>query len=416
MGPGSSARRGRDDRLRVLVVHNRYSAATPSGENVSVDHEVGWLREAGHDVRVHETTNDDVLSGGPATKLRAAAETTWSVSAARSFGAALAEHGPDVVHVHNLFPLFTASVPWRAVHAHVPVVWTARNMRVVCVEGTFFRAGTDCHLCRPGWRAPGIRHRCYRGSLGASALVTGATSIFRRLARTSVTSVAISGSIRDWLVEGAGFDPARVRLKYNGVAPPPDPTDHRPPSAGGAGFVFVGKLAAYKGIDLLLDAWGRVEDPGATLRIVGDGPMADRVRDAAAADPRVEWTGPVPAAVVAQHIAAARAVVVPSVWDEPFGRVAAEAMAGGRPVITTGRGGLVEVVGGEAGWITGDDPAALARAIDEAAASDGLVAARGAAARRRHAALFSPEATTAALVDIYREAIGRTERDSHAAG
>jgi glycosyltransferase involved in cell wall biosynthesis len=103
-------------------------------------------------------------------------------------------------------------------------------------------------------------------------------------------------------------------------------------------------------------------------------------------------------------------VVVPSVWAEPFGRVAAEAMAHGRPVITTGCGGLAEVVGGAAGWITGTDPAALARAIDEAAGSDELVSIRGAAGRDRHARLFSPEATTAALIDIYRGAIAPAEQ------
>jgi glycosyltransferase involved in cell wall biosynthesis len=394
----------------VLVVHNRYSAATPSGENVSVDHEVEWLRQAGVDVHVHETSNDEVLSGGVGAKVRTTAEMTWSPSAARRFGAVLDRVRPDLVHVHNLFPLFSASVPWRAVHGHVPVVWTARNMRVVCVEGTHFRAGAECTLCRPGWRLPGIRHRCYRGSAGASALVTGATAIFRRLARTSVTSVAISGAVRSWLVDEAGFDPARVRLKYNGVAPPDETADLTPPAAG-TRFVFVGKLAEYKGIELLLDAWQRVQHPRATLCIVGDGPMAGRVeRAAATAGSRVRWAGPVPAGEVAGHLAAARAVVVPSVWAEPFGRVAAEAMAHGRPVITTGCGGLAEVVGGAAGWITGTDPAALARAIDEAAGSDELVSIRGAAGRDRHARLFSPEATTAALIDIYRGAIAPAEQ------
>jgi glycosyltransferase involved in cell wall biosynthesis len=400
--------------LRVLVVHNRYSAATPSGENVSVDHEVEWLRVAGVDVHVHETSNDEVLSGNLGAKVRTAAEMTWSASAARRFGGVLDRVRPDLVHVHNLFPLFTASVPWRAVHGHVPVVWTARNMRVVCVEGTHFRDGARCTLCRPGWRLPGIRHRCYRGSAGASALVTGATSIFRRLARTSITSVAISGAVRTWLVDDAGFDPDRVHLKYNGVAPPGEPAGLRRPEAG-TEFLFVGKLAEYKGVDLLLEAWHRVRHPHATLCIVGDGPMADRVERAAAGS-RVRWAGHVPAAGVADHLAAARAVVVPSVWDEPFGRVAAEAMAFGRPVITTGSGGLTEVVGDAAGWITGTDPAALARAIDEAAGSDELVAARGAAGRARHARLFSPEATTAVLLDIYREAIAQAERRRHHAG
>lgn len=400
--------------MRVLVVHNRYSAATPSGENVSVDHEVAWLRQAGVEVHEHFTSNDTVLGGGATVKLRAAAETTWSPTAAAGIQAALDRVRPDLVHVHNLFPLFTASVPWQALRRDLPVVWTARNLRVTCIEGTHFRDGRDCGDCRPGWRVPGIRHRCYRGSVAASTLVTGATAVFRRIARTRITTIAISETLRSWLVGDAGFDPGRVHVKYNGVPAPATDLASGEPTAGRT-FLFVGKFAAYKGIDLLLDAWRRVEHPGARLRFVGDGPMADTVRRATA-DPRIEWAGQVPAAEVGREIAGSRAVLVPSVWEEPFGRVVAEAFSMGRPIITTGRGALTEVVGDGAGWITGTDPAALARAIDEAAASDALVAARGAAGRARHAELFSPEATTARLLDIYRHATGRTERQGHRAG
>ncbi|HET6949558.1 MAG TPA: glycosyltransferase family 4 protein [Acidimicrobiales bacterium] len=399
--------------MRVLVVHNRYSAATPSGENVSVDHEVAWLREAGLDVAVHEVSNDDVLGAGAGVKLRAAAETPWSPRAAARFDEAARAARPDLVHVHNLFPLLTASVPARALRAGLPVVWTARNLRVVCVEGTHFRDGHDCAECRPGWRLPGVRYGCYRGSVPASALVTGATALFRRVARRRVTTVAISETMRDWLVGEAGFAPERVRVKYNGVpAPSPESTDAGP--AARRTFLFVGKFAAYKGVDLLLDAWRRVAHPDAALCFVGDGPLAGRVREATA-DPRITWVGAVPPSEVAEHMARARAVVVPSVWDEPFGRVAAEALALGRPVVTTGRGGLAEVVGDEAGWITGTGPAALARAIDEAAGSDEAVTRRGAAGRRRHAEAFSPEATTRALLAVYEEALTGHRRGGHSA-
>ncbi len=399
--------------MRVLVVHNRYSSATPSGENVSTDHEVEWLRESGVEVHTHETSNDDVLSGSVAVKLRAAAETTWSPSAAAGFGAALGRVRPDLVHVHNLFPLYTASVPWRAINRDVPVVWTAHNMRVTCIEGTHFRAGADCTLCRPGWRVPGVRHRCYRGSAAGSALVTGATSIFRRLARTRITTIAVSRTLRAWLVDEAGFDPDRVHVKYNGIARPPADAGHA--RAAGTTFLFVGKFAPYKGIDLLLDAWQRVRHPHARLRFVGDGPMADTVRRATS-DPRVTWAGQVPAAEVAKHIHEARAVLVPSVWEEPFGRVVGEAFSLGRPVITTGRGALAEVVGPDAGWIVGTEPAALAEAIDEAASSDVVVDAKGAAGRARYAELFSPQATTRALIEIYREAIDHTGRPGRRPG
>lgn len=387
--------------MRTLVVHNRYSALVPSGENVSVDQEVGWLREAGVDVVVHEVSNDEVLGGGLATKLRAAGETVWSPRAASRFARVVERERPDLIHVHNLFPLFTASVPWVGLRRRVPVVWTARNLRVVCVEGTHFRDGRGCTDCRPGWRVPGIRHGCYRGSAAVSTLVTGATSIFGRLARARLTTIATSETLRGWLVSEAGFAPERVWLKYNG-APEPAPLQPAGDPGRSSTFLFVGKFAAYKGIDLLLDAWSRVTSPAARLCFVGDGPEAARVEAAVAADDRITWTGRLPVAGVVEQVAAARAVVVPSLWEEPFGRVAIEAFALGRPVITTGRGGLHEVVGDEGGWITGTDPAALARAIDEAAASDAEVSARGAAGRDRHGRLFSPKATTEALLDIYQ--------------
>ena len=399
--------------MRVLVVHNRYSATTPSGENVVVDQEVEWLRKAGLEVATHEVSNDDVLGRGLGVTLRAAAETPWSPRASDRFATTVRDTRPDLVHVHNLFPLLTASVPARALRAGLPVVWTAHNLRLVCVEGTHFRAGHDCTQCRPGWRVPGIVHGCYRGSVPGSALVTAATSLFRRLARRQVTAVAISDTLRSWLVGEAGLPADRVRVKYNGVPVPAAPATD---PAASSTFLFAGRFAPHKGIDLLLDAWSRVGRPGAELCFVGDGPLADRVRAAAAADPRITWAGAVPPAEVAERLGRARAVVVPSVWDEPFGRVAAEAFALGRPVVTTGRGGLTEVVGDEAGWITGTDPAALARALDEAAGSDAAVAARGEAGRRRHAERFSPEATTRALLAVYDDVLAAAGRAGRNAG
>jgi glycosyltransferase involved in cell wall biosynthesis len=397
--------------VKVLVVHNRYSSFVPSGENVSVDSEVRWLQEAGVDVEVVAESNDDLVAGGIGPKLRMAAESAWSPSALRRVRDAIAAHRPDLVHVHNLFPRLTASACQAALDQELPVVWTVRNHRVVCVDGTSFRAGRPCHDCRPGWRVPGVVHGCYRGSPAASGFVTVATSIFRRMARRHpVTAVAISRSVRDWLVDAAGFDAQRVRLKHNGVAVPTG-VDDAPPPAASRRFLFAGKLAEYKGVHLLLDAWRRTGDLDAELVVVGDGPLADVVAAAAAADPRITWAGQVPPEEVPDQLLAARAVVVPSVWDEPFGRSAAEALAAGRPVVTTGTGGLSEVVDDSCGWLTGTDPDALAAALVAAATSDDAVARRAEAARARHAGRFSPETTTGALVRIYEDAIAEAGRD-----
>jgi glycosyltransferase involved in cell wall biosynthesis len=389
--------------MRVLVVHNRYSSRVPSGENLAVDDEVRWLAGAGVEVERHEVSNDQLVAPGPLGRVRDGVEAVWSWSAAKRLGAAIDRFAPDLVHVHNLFPLVTASAPHLALRAGLPVVWTVHNRRVSCVAGGYFRDGAPCHECRPGWRVPGVVHRCYAGSVSASALVTAASSVFRaRARRADVTPIAPSDAVRAWLGT-AGFDPAKVRVKHNGVSAPIS----APPLPGTQGdFLFLGRLARYKGVSLMLDAWRRA-DVDARLVIVGDGEGAGEVDEAARSDPRITWSGQVDPDAVGTHIAGARAVVVPSLIPETFGRVAAEAFAHSRPVITTGQGGLREIVDADSGWVTGTDVDAMARAFTTAAADAGEVDSKGRVAHDRWERLFSPQATTRHLVEIYSSILSR---------
>jgi glycosyltransferase involved in cell wall biosynthesis len=392
--------------MRILVVHNNYSSRVPSGENAAVEDEVAWCRAAGIDVHVHSAHNDSAVEGSKALKVQQAAEAVWSISARQSFGAELDRIRPDLVHVHNLFPLISGSVPRLALRRGLPVLWTVHNNRILCVGGANFRDGAPCHQCSRHWRVPGIRHACYSNSSTASALVTGASSLFGRLARKRIPAIAISESVRRWLVDTAGFRDDQVTVKYNGIAPPEVVDDPGP--AQRRAFLFAGRLEGYKGVRLLLDAWQRAVLPAdAELRLAGDGELADDVRQAAAADPRITWLGFVPPDQLSRLMVDARAVVVPSTWEETFGRVAAEAMAHGRPVVTTGRGGLSELIDETTGWVTGTDVDALAKALTIVADADGdhEVGQRGAAARLRYQQRFSPEATTAALIGIYEAAI-----------
>jgi glycosyltransferase involved in cell wall biosynthesis len=402
--------------MRVLVVHNQYSSRIPSGENLAVRDEVAWLRSAGVDVHTHLVSNDTIAEGTRLTKVRQAAQVPWSRAAGARLRADIERLRPDVVHIHNLFPLLTASAPWSALRAGVPVVWSCQNRRVVCVEGTHFRNGYPCHLCRPGWRVPGVRYGCYqrlavdRGEISphaaaiASALVTVSSGAFRAIARRQVLAIGIAENVRDWLVDVAHFPPERVRVKFNGVAGPAAEVALPAPEASDE-FLFAGQLADYKGVPLLIEAWRRSTSRRARLRIVGGGSEAAQVEAAAASDQRITYVGGVEPAAMVDEMKRARAVIAPSTTPETFGRVAAEALAHGRPVITSGLGGLGEIVDSSCGWVTGTDPAALASAIDEATTDDALVARRGAAGRQRHARHFSPEATTAALLEIYGEAI-----------
>jgi glycosyltransferase involved in cell wall biosynthesis len=178
-----------------------------------------------------------------------------------------------------------------------------------------------------------------------------------------------------------------------------------PPSSSKR-LVFVGRLSAEKGVGVLLDAFASVSDAAAELHIVGSGELAGAVDAAARADRRITVHGQVGPDVAAATMASGRAVVVPSVWDEPFGRTAVEALSVGRPVLSTGRGGLAEIVDSSTGWVSGTDAPGLGAAMSDAlAASADRIDAMGRAARGRYESRFTPEVKTRNLIAIYNDVV-----------
>ena len=113
-------------------------------------------------------------------------------------------------------------------------------------------------------------------------------------------------------------------------------------------LVYVGRIEREKGVLDLLDAFERVRLPDARLLMVGDGSaMAECRRRAQAAGGRVELLGAQPLGSVAELVAAADVVTLPS-WNEGMPNVVLEALASGRRVVASNVGGIPELV---------DDPA-----------------------------------------------------------
>ena len=129
-------------------------------------------------------------------------------------------------------------------------------------------------------------------------------------------------------------------------------------------LLFVGQLIRGKGVQLLLAAMARMKTPR-TLDIVGTGNMEPKLRALAAQlgiEGRVRFNGF--QSNPQDWMRAAKCVVVPSFWQEPYGLVAAEAVALGRPVVAFAIGGLPEACGGKATLVPPGDVAALAKALE----------------------------------------------------
>jgi glycosyltransferase involved in cell wall biosynthesis len=370
------------------MLHSRYATGASSGENRVVEDEAALLRDHGHDVLLWEPTPAE---GGAAGRAGLALRAVWSRRAAAYVRGAAREFRPDVVHVHNLFPMLSPSV---LRHRGAPVVVTLHNYRLLCLPAVFLRDGRTCEDClgKLPWR--GVVHRCYRDSAAGSAALAASLAVHRGAGTFAGVDafLAVSEFVREKHVE-AGFDPGRIRVKPNFVAPMP--------VRRGAGeeFLFLGRLSPEKGLDRLVEVWG---DVPARLVVVGDGP--ERARLAAAAPPNVEFHGSVEPERVAGYLARARALVLPSICYEGAPRTVVEAFAAGVPVVANRSGALPTIVDdGETGVLVdparpGDWPAAVSRLLD-----DGASRSMGDAAHRAWRARYSPERGIADLEAVYRD-------------
>jgi glycosyltransferase involved in cell wall biosynthesis len=383
--------------MRVLVVHNRYRSGDTSGENRVVHDEAELLRSAGHDVTTWEAEPQVDTLGG---QLRAATDAVWSRRAAARVRTVVEERGIDVVHAHNLFPSLSPAVLRAARDAGAAVVVTLHNYRYLCLPGSLIRDGRACDVCvgRVPWR--GVVHRCYRGSAAGSATI--ATSLTLHRAMSSFEAVArfaaVSGFIRD-TYDRVAFAPGRIVVKPN-FAPPAAVRERV-----GDGFVYLGRLAPEKGVDILLEAWRGAGGDLQPLTIVGSGPSAEALR--AAAPPGVRFLGDVASDRVPALIRSARAVMIPSRWEEAaVPRVALEAYACGVPVVASDRGALPEgVLDGETGLVVPADDVAAWRDAATTLTDDGTDERLGRAGYALWRERYGPEAGLAALVSLYDDAV-----------
>lgn len=380
--------------MRVLLAHNAYQQR--GGEDAVVEAEAGLLRSHGHDVLDYCRHNDELAATG---RLQAAVGTLWSRRTVREVGALLRSTSPDVVHVHNTFPLISPSLYWAAADCGVPVVQTLHNFRLLCPQAMLLRDGLVCESCVGRLPLPGVVHGCYRGSRAQTGVLAGMLMLHRGLGTWTNKVhryIALNGFCRDKFIQG-GLPADRIAVKPNFVDLP------APPEGPRSGLLYVGRLSHEKGIDALARAAAAL--PPGSLRVAGSGPAATALQGF----PAVVMLGALNSAQVAQEMARALALVMPSLWYENFPRTLVEAYACGLPVLASRLGALCDLVhDGVTGLhVTAGDAVDLAVRMQWALANPLAMAQMGAAARTLYERDYTAAINHTQLIRIYQDAIAQ---------
>lgn len=384
--------------LRVLVVHNMYRSEMPSGENVVVCREVDGLRAAGVEVSTFFRSSDELDDMSFGDRCRAAVSPLTGLSSREPFMDVLDDYRPNLVHIHNTYPLISPQVIDWCETRSVPVVATIHNFRLKCLNGLFFRDQAICVRCESlsvPW--PGAALGCYRGSRPQSLVMTAAL-VTNRDSWTGVsTFIAVSdfvaSRLESWLPPGS-----RIAVKQNPVE---DPGQTSEP---GRGFLFAGRLSEEKGVSLLLDAW-RESGLGDQERLVvaGSGPLEDLVKARSKDVPGIEFVGQVNQSQLGDFRQETAVAVIPSLCYESHGAMG-ESFAYGRPVVATRTGALAHSVDDSVGWLADTNVVDLARCL-ESATDRPAICRRAIEARNRFVDSYESVAVTSKLVDVYMVAL-----------
>lgn len=325
--------------MRILHLNDRLSERGGADihllgvlENLATEHDV--LLGVGHDDGSATTPVQLVrvpdLGSSRATRLSADLERLRTTFA------------PDIIHVHNI--MNPEALGWAADRG---AVMTVQDHRTFCPgRGKLTLGGDTC-------REPMSAQRCaacfedeeYGGRI--QALTAERLAQVQRMAAVTV----LSPYMRDELI-AAGVDADRIEV----IPPFVHGFDSAPEPAGPTCILFVGRLVATKGVDDAIEAWRR---SGNDLPLIFAGSGPERNRLEAAGHTVLGWTSHAGLGAVFRRAAV---LLMPSLWQEPFGIAGLEALTLGVPVVAYDSGGIRSWHPGP-GLVPKGDVAALATAL-----------------------------------------------------
>ena len=332
--------------MKILIIHNHYGGH--SGETSVMEKHQAILEKNGHQVRCYTRSSTEIktMQFGAARAFFTALYNPRSIREVRRI---LHEYSPDIVHVHNLYPLISPSVLSCIKASGIPIVMTVHNYRLVCPNGLFFNKYGICERCAGGREWYCVRFNCEESlpkSLGY-AIRNAWARVAQHYSYNIDAFLCLTGFQKNKLVNN-GIPPHKCHILPNFAEIEPD-EDHCPEAHHDCGgFLFIGRLNRQKGIDVIVESANL--SPEASFRFAGS--VDASFIDIRALPSNAQWLGAVDDEQRRLQLLKSRALVFASRSYEGFPMVFLEAMQHGLPVIAPRLAGYPEIVReGVNGWL-----------------------------------------------------------------
>jgi glycosyltransferase involved in cell wall biosynthesis len=322
-------------KMKILIVHNAYGRI--SGEEVVIDNLASLLAARGLKVQWFSRSSAEI-EGTMLGKIPAFFSGIHNPFSRRSFGRFLRKFRPDVVHIHNLYPLISPSILPECTAQNIPVVMTVHNFRLVCPNGLLLSHGEVCHRCLGGQEYWCVLRNCENSIFKSTgyALRTAAARVLRRYYDHVNHFICLNGFQRDLLIK-EGLPADRVTVLPNPISLSRTMSGG---NKGGSYVAYVGRFSPEKDILTLIESARRLGD--LQFKFAGS---YHRMPEVIKEKPdNCEFLGQLDAEDLTQFYRDARMVIFATRCYEGFPTVLLEAMSHGLPVVCSHIGGLPEIV------------------------------------------------------------------------
>jgi glycosyltransferase involved in cell wall biosynthesis len=383
--------------MKICMVHNEYRQ--PGGEDLVVEATVNLLRRKGQQVRCF-TRSSSEIGDRRFGRFQAFFSGIYSPSSRSRWKQFLSEDRPDVVHIHNLYPLISPSILCECGESRIPVVMTVHNFRLVCPNGLLFSKGNPCESCLGGREYRCVLRNCEMDIFKSAAYAL--RNCVARKKRWFIDNVTRYVSLTEFqrrILISEGFPSGRIDVIPN---IPPFPVSEAAESAGE--YVgYAGRLSPEKGISTLVAAAHLC--PDIPFRIAGA--VEAMPGDALQVPPNCTLLGKLSKEDMGLFYGSARVIVIPSLCYEGFPLSLIEAMSQSKAVICSRIGGLPEiVVEGVTGLLaTPGCPVDLANKIKNLWSHEDECLAMGLAGKETVSRDYTEEIFFDKLMEVYEIAI-----------
>ena len=319
--------------MRILFIHNSYQLK--GGEDIVLEQEMNLLKKKGHVVDLFSLSNKSISSF--IKKIRTAINLRHSKKSKLKIDFKIKTFSPNIVHVHNFFPLITPSVFDACVENNIPVIHTLHNYRLICPSGLLMYNNKIYEKAIIKGPFSTVLDKVYRDSYFGTFMLARMIDYHKKNKTwdTKINQFIVLTSFSKSKFLQAGFLENRISIKsnfvdYNGYSLKKE--DY---------YVFVGRLSQEKGIPFLLECFSNIN---CKLIIIGTGPLEKQVLAAEKKYSNIKYLGFRDKSYVIDKIKSAKALIMSSICYEGMPMTMLESFSVGTAVIGPSIGGINEMI------------------------------------------------------------------------